>query len=390
MTSNPPHHLPRAALRPIIGVWKVVVLALLLPLLGGSEEIIVTLKNGDRLSGTNVVTEADSPSLELDTALGRFSIPRSLIQRTDVKPAQPSPREEPKVETSPQTLAQQYREMQAQYNSGQLSATEYHARRLVLMEQIQAAGYSVKELEQLAQAEKQAVAAASGDVPTSGGAKPKIKSQFSGEARIGTDLLYGEKDQQIYSAKLKGVHTWGRLKNSADYLFTYGRVDGDLSANRMDGSLKSDWQLTERLYTYNLGGAGYDEVRKVELRYEMGPGMGYHLFKRKGFIISGELGINYQTEIRRMSSDRERFYYRIADIASWTINSKLSVDQKLEWFPQVEDQAAYQLRLEANLRYKLAENLALVMTVIDRYETDPASRVDNNDLQLRSSIGLSF
>ena len=26
---------------------------------------------------------------------------------------------------------------------------------------------------------------------------------------------------------------------------------------------------------YNAAGAGYDEIRKIDLRYEFGPGMGY-------------------------------------------------------------------------------------------------------------------
>lgn len=402
MMFHPSRLLPKALLRRAVlsctAGWFVAGFSLA----GWSQETVITLKNGDRLSGTNLVESVDAVSL--NTALGVISIPRGLIERTETEaapppvpvpePASQPPAEKPKPAVEPRTLARQYQELLAQYESGKLSASEYHIRRSALLDEMREAGYTLEELKKLPPPEQGPAAAAAPKDPTpktpDGGSKPKIKSQFSGEARLGTDLLFGTKDQQIYTAKLKGVHSWGRLKNSADYMFTYGHADGDLSANRMDGSLKSDWQLTERLYTYNLGGAGYDEIRRVDLRYEMGPGLGYHLFKKKGFVISGETGIHYQTEKRRNSPDQENFYFRFADIASWTINSKLSVDQKFEWLPKVEDFHTYQMRLESNLRYKLAENLSLVFTVIDRYQTDPANKVDNNDLQVRSSIGVTF
>jgi hypothetical protein len=66
------------------------------------------------------------------------------------------------------------------------------------------------------------------------------------------------------------------------------------------------------------------------------------------------------------------------------------LDEKFEWFPEVGDFGSYRFRFEANARYLLAQNLSLIVTILDIYDTAPATNVDKNDLQIRSSLGVKF
>ena len=96
---------------------------------------------------------------------------------------------------------------------------------------------------------------------------------------MGADLAYSEKDRQLYSGRLKFIYAKKPLRSSFDYLTTYGHTEGELSANRMDGSLKTDYDLNPKVYVYGLIGAGYDEIRKVDWRYEVSPGLGRRLLR---------------------------------------------------------------------------------------------------------------
>ncbi len=84
------------------------------------------------------------------------------------------------------------------------------------------------------------------------------------------------------------------------------------------------------------------------------------------------------------------FYYRLAEIVNWPFGPKLSMDEKFEFFPRVEDLDQYRFRFETNFRYWLRSNLSLNLTVLDVYDTQPAPNVTRNDLQLRSSVGVKF
>jgi len=229
---------------------------------------------------------------------------------------------------------------------------------------------------------------------TAGTTSPELKRKparlLAGEINLGADLGFSEKNRQLYAGKAKVIFAWERLKNSFDYDFSYGRTAGILSANRMDGFSKTDFDLGQRFYVYNLGGAGYDEIRKINLRYEIGPGTGYHLVRRTNIVLNTELGADYQAQDLIDHTTTKLFFYRLAENVTWQFNSRLSMDEKFEFFPRVEEFEQYRFRFETNFRYHLRANLSVNLTVIDQYDTQPPDAVTRNDLQLRSSVGVKF
>jgi len=230
-------------------------------------------------------------------------------------------------------------------------------------------------------------ATASSPVPP---VKPKPPKHWTGEAQVGVDLVFSERSRQLYSGRLKLGYVSGHFRNVFDYSAAYGKTDGLISDDRMYGSAKTDYELGKRIYVYNLGGAGFDEIRKIDLRYELGPGFGYHLIKLTNYVLNAESGANYQVQELSDNTKTELFYYRLAENTAWTINGRFSVDEKFEFFPRVEDVGKYRFRFESNLRYTLINNLAFVVTTVDQYDTQPAIGVSRNDLQFRSSISVKF
>jgi putative salt-induced outer membrane protein YdiY len=220
---------------------------------------------------------------------------------------------------------------------------------------------------------------------------PKPGILLSGEVQLGVDLGFSEKNRQLYTGRAKMTLGYHRLRNLFDYSFSYGKTEGIVSANRMDGSVKTDYDLTSRLYVYNLAGAGYDEIRKIESRYETGPGLGYQLVKRTNFLFKTEAGINYQAQYFTDDTQSEMFFYRFAEEGLWKINHRLTFDEKFEFFPEVEDfTGGYRFRFESNLRYALVNYLFFTLTVMDQYDTEPPAGVGPNDLQVRSTLGVKF
>jgi hypothetical protein len=220
--------------------------------------------------------------------------------------------------------------------------------------------------------------------------RPKTPKHWSGEILMGADLGFSEKDRELYTGRLRVNYLVAPLRNSFDYLFTYGRTDGELSANRMDGLVKTDYDLNQRLYVYNLLGAGYDQIRRIDWRYEFGPGVGEHLLKLTNFVLNAEVGLNYQVQNFRDNGQDDLLHYRIAEDLKWIMGSQFTFDEKAEYLPAWNNFEEYKMRLEANLRYWLRANLSLNLTVIDIFDTVTAKGVGQNDLQVRSSIGVKF
>jgi len=336
-----------------------------------AQETQVFLRNGDRVTGTVVAEDASQLTLT-NAVFGRFSLPVVQIERrTPMPPAVAVTNNVPAAASQPinalnPALARKLDELQAVYNANRISTEEYHRQRSRLLTE------------------------ADSGVTRAAPIPPKPTVKISGEAQAGMDLGFATKDRQFYTGRFKLAHTQSRLRNAADYSFTYGYIDGEVSANRMDGSLKSDYNLTRRFYLYNSGGAGYDEIRKLDNYYQFGPGAGDHLIKRTNFVLNIEGGANFQEQNRADGTENETYYYRLAQDAKWTLGPRLSLDQKIEFFPQWDNVTEYRLRFEANIKYWLNSHLFVNLSMIDFYDTMPAEGVEPNDLQIRSTIGVRF
>lgn len=219
---------------------------------------------------------------------------------------------------------------------------------------------------------------------------PKPPKHWHGDAQLGLDVAFSERDRQLYTGRLKLSYVRDRFRNLFDYNAAYGKNDGLLSANRMDGISKTDFDVGKRIFVYNLAGAGYDEIRKIDLRYEVGPGVGYHIMTRSNMVFNAEYGLNYQAQHLSDHTTRENIFHRLAEDSTWRFFKKLTVDEKLELFPRADLSGDYRVRFETNWRYWLLQNLSLTLTVFDLYDTQPAAGIGRNDLQVRSTLGVTF
>lgn len=227
---------------------------------------------------------------------------------------------------------------------------------------------------------------------------------WHGDIQAGADLTFSERNRRVYHAKAKLTYVKGRFKSVFDYDATYGRTEVEeaigttgltrtttkTDANRMNGLVKTDMDLTKKWYVYNLAGLGYDEIRKIDLRYEFGPGVGYHLVQASNFFLNVESGATYQYEERTDKSEQSRFFGRLAENAAWKITPRLTWDEKFEYMPSLEESSEYRIRFETNLRYAMLQNVFLSFSVIDIYDSQPALGIKKNDLQVRSSVGVKF
>lgn len=344
----------------------------------GAQESQFFLRNGDRLTGTVLAEDAQRLTLT-NATIGKFSLLVSQIERRAAVPAAipiPSTNQAPVANAAVApalgaALVRRQDELTAAYVSGRMTVEEFHRQRVKLL--AEAAG-TARPAGSLGAAAK----------------PPALVSQLTGELQAGLDLGFATKERQLYAGRLKLNHSYGRLRNAADYLFTYGRTDGDLSANRMEGRLKTDFDLTRRTYAYNLGVAGYDSIRKLDDYFQIGPGAGRRLLVLTNLTFNIEGGANFQRQILSDGTETDIFYYRLAQEAKLSLGSKLSFEEKIEYLPQWDDFSEYKLRVEANLKYWLNTHLFVNLSMIDIYDTMPAPQVQPNDLQIRSSIGLKF
>ena len=333
-----------------------------------AETVTLHLRNGDRVTGEMIALDIEAVTIT-NSLLGRIVVPVAQVERLERKPAGAP------VSGPPPT---------AQATNAPPSAPSAPPG---------ATNPPPAQPAQPAAAPKPAAAAAAkppAAQPPS--VKPKPPKHWTLNAQLGMDLQYNQTKRQLYYGRAKWTYGKDRFRGIVDYLANYGKNDGTLSANDMTGSVRAELDVnkTKRLFVFDAAGAGYNEIRKIDLSYDDSLGMGYKLLARTNLTLSGDLGANYQEQYFSDGTSKDYEALRLGESMSWKISQKWILDEKFEYYSRISGIENYRLRFESNLRYLFSNNLNLNLTVIDQYDTQPAPGVTRNDLLLRATLGITF
>lgn len=217
-------------------------------------------------------------------------------------------------------------------------------------------------------------------------------TNWHGNVQFGANVGWGTTDRYALFANASASKKWGRTTSLVNYSLNYGAVNDVMNANRMRGDTKVDVELSgnRRLYSYGLGGAGYDDIRQIEMEYLFGAGMGYRFLDRPGLVLSGELGSQYQSFSFSNASERETMAARIGENLTTKFGNNVTLTQRLGFTPGFEDFSDYQIRFGLTLSMPLFKPLTLNLNIIDEFDSKPAPGVSRNDLQVSTTIGLNF
>ncbi len=332
-----------------------------------AESLILQLRNGDRVTGTLVSEDANQVTI-IHAILGKITIPMAQIESRKnatagaaVAPSTTNPVAALPTVASPAApvAAQPSQPASAKPGTSSLPAQ---------------------------------AAAATKSGPGSHPTPPKTKSPVSWnfDIQLGVNLQYNQKDNELYYGSFRAFYKGLRFRDTFDYKVNYGKTDGILSANNMRGFIRTEFDLTQKTFVFNEGGAGYDEVRKIDYTYDDSIGVGYKLITRSNITMNVDTGANYQDQFFADQTRKDYFSLRLGEKISWKISSKFIWDEVLEFYPRSFQFDDYRIRFESTSRYLLNTFLSLNLTVTDLYDTRPAPGVTPNDLQIRSTVGIKF
>lgn len=219
-----------------------------------------------------------------------------------------------------------------------------------------------------------------------------FSTNWHGSVNVGMNLGFGTTERQTYYGNARANHAFQRIRNTADFGISYGTVNRRETDNRVNGTLRTEFDLGQKrkIYLYNAGGAGHDAVRRIALEFNEGAGIGYKFIERPKLQLSGDVGAQYQSINYETAPDRDYMSARFGENLTWKISDKLTITQKLTFSPNVGDFSDYRVRFELQAAYPLFKRVTLSLSLIDQFDSQPPAGVDNNDLQVQSLLGLSF
>jgi len=210
------------------------------------------------------------------------------------------------------------------------------------------------------------------------------------DVQLGMNLHYNQQDNTLYSGIFKATYGGKRFRHIFNYNINYGKTDDTISANNMNGLVRTEFDVAKKVFVFNAAGAGYDEIRKIDFTYEDSFGVGFTAVKLTNFVATVDVGLNYQEQFFSDGTTKEYFSPRLGEKVTWKISKRVELTEAFEFFPRSVSLDNYRLRFETTVAYLLNPHLTLNLRAVDLYDTQPAAGVTPNDLQIISTLGVRF
>ncbi|MCS7026027.1 MAG: DUF481 domain-containing protein [Bryobacteraceae bacterium] len=224
------------------------------------------------------------------------------------------------------------------------------------------------------------------------GPKPETReallSKFSGSTDVGYSITRGNAESNTYSLGFKARYierNW-QLQGDMASLFT---TVADSSVNRHTGQLRGDYSLSSRSFAFSLANLEADERQRLNLRSNLGGGVGFKLLRstqRQLSLLGGSTYV-YEAFFDRSNTTGEA-------LAGFSLDrmqlGRVALTTRLSVFPNLIDTGRVRMTLDGGITMPVVGRMNYNLRWFNRFDSRPPQAVQRNDYGLVSSFGVSF
>jgi putative salt-induced outer membrane protein YdiY len=341
----------------------------------------VTLKNGDRLTGT--VVKSDGKTLVLHTdATGDVTIQFAAIQEIKTDQELHVSLKGGKTAVGPVTTADGKIEI-ATKTSGNVEASKDDV--TLIRNDAEQTAYD-KSLH------------------------PGMMHGWNGGANVGFSIARGNSQSENLALAFNAVHPTlnDKITLYASSIFTKNNLPapGLVAANLQQGGFRYDRNLNPRLFVFAGADFMSNALQFLDLRAAYSGGFGYHAIKSDSTMLNFLGGLNYTHETYSNGPVNLPVtvpptyvsYGKTNKFAALTLGEELThklgkstaITQNLNFFPDLQDTSQYRGTFNLGTVTKISKWLGWQNQFGDIYVSNPPTGAKKNDLVLTTGLNFSF
>ncbi len=165
---------------------------------------------------------------------------------------------------------------------------------------------------------------------------------------------------------------------------------GATTANSFQGLIRYDHNLTKRLFAYGAFAGGYDQLQDLNYRLMPSAGLGLHAIATEKTTLDLLLGLGYTRESYTTGLTRNLLSLNLGDEFAYKITKNTSITQNLYYLPSLNETSVYRVTGNFGLATKLNGWLTANMNFNDRYNSQPVLGNKKNDVLFTTGLGFTF
>jgi putative salt-induced outer membrane protein YdiY len=355
---------------------SVLLIAILCFLVVSARADQVTLKNGDRLTGTIVKSDAKIILIKTEFA-GEVSVQWDAV--TSITSTQPLHLGLKDGETVVGTVATSDGKFEvATKTTGEVTAPKDTVVAVRNDEEQKAYDAEIARLR-----------------------NPRLTDFWSGILDTGLSVTRGNSATLTYNLSAKAARVTTRDKisvySTAVYATDATTPPSRTTAHAIRGGIRGDLNVDDRLFVFGFSDFEFDQFQHLDLRNVLGGGLGYHVINTKNTVFDVFGGGDFEQEYfspnpptEPTSLTRKSGEIVLGEELNTKVNNRTTFSEKFSLFPNVSNVGEYRFQLDATAATRLKTWLSWQVTYSDRYLSDPLPGLKKNDVLLSTGLRLTF
>jgi putative salt-induced outer membrane protein YdiY len=224
---------------------------------------------------------------------------------------------------------------------------------------------------------------------------PGWMEQWTGGADLGIAITKGNSDTTNVALGL-GMSRETRSDKTTLYgagIYNRENTNGvsRTVANTIRFGGRYDRNINEKWFGYGFSDLERNGVQLLNLRWVIGGGIGYHAIKneRTQLDLLGGLAMNREY-FKGIDNDRTSLETQIGQTLSHKFNSRTTLKEQLFFFPNLTRGGEYRINFDTSLVTDITKRIAWQITFSDRYLSDPPLGSKQNDMILTTGLRVKL
>jgi putative salt-induced outer membrane protein YdiY len=223
---------------------------------------------------------------------------------------------------------------------------------------------------------------------------PKLLDFWAGSISFGLAEASGNSNATNFNTSAGIARTAGKNKLALYFSQVYATQSttqpyGE-TANRIDGGFRVDRDVSARMFVFGTNDYDYDKFLGLDLRAVFGGGLGYHAWKSSRGHLDFGGGAVYDHEKYSTGEIRNSAEALVTEEFGIKLLSRLNLVERLQLYPNMSDAGQFRLNFDTTASMPIYKFLEWNFGVNDRYQTDPLPGRKGNDILFTTGVRFSF
>lgn len=223
---------------------------------------------------------------------------------------------------------------------------------------------------------------------------PRLVDLWGGAVDLGYAQSQGNADTRTINVSANAARTTTRDKIGVYFTSLYASNNTTglslVTANAIRGGINYSLNVTPRLFAFGSTDLEYDQFQDLDLRFSPAGGFGYKAVKtdQLSFDLLGGASLNrefFSTGLNRTSGE-----ILLGNELSYKLSKTSNLREKLVFYPNVTDTGAYRINFDTTADTKLYKFLAWQVTLSDRFLSNPVVGRQKNDILFTTGLRITF